>query len=113
MNETNPEAHQAALKALAATIHQRLLKAYGLPIWRTPLPAVDELVSTILSQNTNDINRDKAFDSLRARFPTWEAVRDAATNQVIEAVRIAGLANQKGPRMQNVLRQITDETRRA
>jgi len=97
------------LSHFAKEIHQRLLCFYGEPVWRNPLPPVDELVSTILSQNTNDVNRDKAFDSLRQRFPTWEAVRDAPTDEVIEAVRIAGLANQKGPRIQNVLRQITEE----
>ena len=77
--------------------------------WRTPLPPIDELVSTILSQNTNDLNRDRAFEALRARFPTWEAVRDAAKRQVIEAIRPAGLANQKGPRIQKVLQEITRE----
>ena len=81
----------------------------GEPIWRNPLPAIDELVSTILSQNTNDINRDKAFDALRGRFPTWEAVRDADPAEVVESVRVAGLANQKGPRIQQVLREITWE----
>lgn len=96
-------------KRLARTVHRRLLKAYGEPTWRNPLPPVDELVSTILSQNTNDLNRDRAFDELRARFPTWEAVRDAPQDQVIEAVRIAGIANQKGPRIQNALRAITAE----
>lgn len=95
--------------SLAAKVHQTLLEAYGEPIWRTPLPAVDELVSTILSQNTNDTNRDRAFDSLRAKFPTWEEVRDADEEAVIEAVRVAGLANQKGPRIQQVLREITAE----
>ena len=94
---------------LAAKVHQTLLEAYGEPIWRTPLPAVDELVSTILSQNTNDINRDRAFDNLREIFPTWEEVRDADEAAVIEAVRVAGLANQKGPRIQQVLREITAE----
>ncbi len=93
----------------AKTIYQRLLDYYGLPEWRDPLPALDELISTILSQNTNDVNRDIAFDRLRAKFPTWEEVRDAEQSEVIEAIRIAGLANQKGPRMQNVLRQITEE----
>lgn len=93
----------------AIPIHQTLLDFYGEPIWRNPLPAVDELVSTILSQNTNDVNRDRAFDALRARFPTWEAVRDAETAQVMDAIRPAGLANQKGPRIQQVLRQITAE----
>jgi endonuclease III len=68
---------------------------------------VDELVSTILSQNTNDINRDRAFESLRKRFSTWEQVRDAPVEQVVEAIRVAGLANQKAPRIQEALRSIT------
>ena len=93
----------------ALEIHQSLLAFYGEPVWRNPLPPVDELVSTILSQNTNDINRDKAFNALRAHFPTWEAVRDAPIEAVVECVRMAGLANQKGPRIQQVLRQITAE----
>ncbi|MBI5294029.1 MAG: endonuclease III [Chloroflexi bacterium] len=98
-----------SLAARALTVHQRLLEAFGEPIWRTPLPAIDELVSTILSQNTNDVNRDRAFDSLRAKFPTWEKVRDAKTEAVVAAIRPAGLANQKGPRIQEVLRSITLE----
>src|SRR6185436_8930974 len=93
----------------AVKIHERLLEFYGVPVWRKPLPAIDELVSTILSQNTNDINRDRAFEALRARFPTWEMVRDADTKDVIEAIRTAGLANQKGPRIQQVLKSITEE----
>jgi endonuclease-3 len=70
---------------------------------------MDELVSTILSQNTNDLNRDRAFRALRARFPTWEAVRDARKSAVVGSIRSAGLANQKGPRIQKVLREITKE----
>ncbi len=91
-------------------ILSRLTSFYGHPTWRSPLPAVDELVSTILSQNTNDLNRDRAFNALRAAFPTWEAVRDAPAAEVIAAIRPAGLANQKGPRIQQVLAQITAET---
>jgi endonuclease-3 len=91
----------------ALAVHQSLLEAYGEPRWRHPLPPVDELVSTILSQNTNDLNRDRAFEALRRRFPTWEAVRDAPRRSVIAAIRPAGLANQKGPRIQDVLREIT------
>lgn len=106
MDDANP---QADLKARAFTIHRRLLEAYGRPTWREPLPALDELVSTILSQNTNDRNRDLAFYALKARFGSWEAVRDADPQQVIAAIRPAGLANQKGPRIQVVLRQITAE----
>ena len=93
----------------AIKIHQILLDVFGRPVWRTPLPPVDELVSTILSQNTNDLNRDRAFNALRAKFPTWEAVCAAGTKEVIAAIRPAGLANQKGPRIQQVLQAILDE----
>ncbi len=92
----------------AIEIHERLLQKFGEPIWRNPLPPLDELVSTILSQSTNDNNRDKAFDALRARFPSWEAVRDANESEVIATIRPAGLANQKGPRIQNILQRITE-----
>jgi endonuclease-3 len=67
------------------------------------------LVNTILSQNTNDRNRDVAFQRLRKRFPTWEAVRDAVLDDVIDAIRPAGLAPTKGPHIQGALRQITEE----
>lgn len=97
------------LETLARQVHQRLLDFYGQPTWRNPLPPVDELVSTILSQNTNDANRDRAFESLRQRFPTWDQVRDADPGSVTAAIRPAGLANQKGPRIQQVLRGISDE----
>ncbi|HEX9680732.1 MAG TPA: endonuclease III [Anaerolineales bacterium] len=99
----------ASLKRRARAVHRRLLRAYGEPVWRKQLAPLDELVSTILSQNTNDLNRDRAFERLRARFPTWEEVREAPPEEVIEAIRSAGLANQKGPRLQQVLRSITEE----
>ncbi len=92
----------------ARLVHERLLAAYGPPD-RERLPPLDELVCTILSQNTNDINRDRAFDELRRRFPSWEAVREADSAAVIDAIRVAGLANQKGPRIQAALRQISAE----
>jgi endonuclease III len=95
------------LRDRALAIHHKLLDQYGSPTLDTPMPALDELVLTILSQNTNDANRDRAYESLRRSFPTWEAVRDASETAVIEAIRPAGLANQKGPRIQQVLRKIT------
>ena len=97
------------MKKKAIEVHERLLEKFGEPIWRNPLPAIDELVSTFLSQNTNDVNRDRAFDSFRAKFPTWEEVRDAPEAEIIEAVRIAGLAKTKGPNIQRALRQISEE----
>jgi endonuclease-3 len=66
-------------------------------------------VNTILSQNTNDRNRDIAFAALRAQFPTWEAVRDAPADAIIDAIRPAGLAPTKGPNIQSALQQITAE----
>lgn len=93
----------------ALAIHQKLIEFYGDPDWRNPLPPLDELVSTILSQNTNDVNRDRAFDALTARYSSWEEVRDADEQDVIDTIRPAGLANQKGPRIQNILTQITEQ----
>ncbi|MBL8055526.1 MAG: endonuclease III [Anaerolineales bacterium] len=98
-----------ALARRAIRIHERLLAEYGTPEWGERLPAVDELVATILSQNTSDLNSGRAFALLRERFGTMAAVRDAPLADVIEAIRPAGLANQKGPRIQAVLRAITAE----
>ncbi len=92
-----------------AEVHRRLVQSYGRPTWRPHLDPISELVSTILSQNTNDGNRDQAYHRLRTRLPTWEQVRDAPVEQVIEAIRPAGLANQKGPRIQQALHFITHE----
>lgn len=97
------------LRECALEVHRRLLEKYGEPSWQTELPALDELISTILSQNTNDINRDRAYKQLKKQFPKWEDVRDAEINDVIAAIRVAGLANRKGPRIQKILRQITAE----
>jgi endonuclease-3 len=110
MNDLEPDFDIASARALAAQVLDRLDAFFGIPDWRDPLPALDELVCTILSQNTNDRNRDVAFQALRKRFPHWEEVRDAQPEQVIEAIRPAGLANQKGPRIQSVLQCITQET---
>jgi endonuclease-3 len=91
-------------------IRERLIDAFGMPEWRDPLPPVDELVSTILSQNTNDNNRDAAFQQLRETFDDWEAVAAADTEIVVEAIRTAGLANQKAPRIQMALKEIKHHT---
>ena len=96
-------------QTLAANIHQALVEEFGHPDWRPHLSPVGELISTILSQNTNDTNRDAAYNSLREQFPSWEQVRDAPADEVINAIRTAGLANQKGPAIQNALRKISEE----
>jgi endonuclease-3 len=93
----------------AREVHRRLLEKYGDPSWINSLPILDELISTILSQNTNDSNRDRAFTKLKRIFNSWEDVRDANEISVIEAIRSAGLANKKGPLIQKILREITEE----
>ena len=109
-SRTNAEdnAELTLLRRKARTVHNRLFKLNGEPRW-TKIDGVSELVSTILSQNTNDGNRDLAYTRLRARFATWEIVRDAPIEGVIDAIRPAGLANQKGPRIQAALQRITAE----
>ena len=92
----------------AQEIHQRLLLHFGPPEWEKR-PALDELILTILSQNTNDRNRDIAYSTMRENFPTWEDVRTANKNELIESVRYAGLANQKAPRIQGVLNTLHEE----
>jgi endonuclease-3 len=86
--------------------HHVLLDAYGEHPWHARDP-VATLVNTILSQNTNDVNRDTAYQRLTERFPTWEQVRDAPEEVVVEAIRPAGLGPTKAPRIQGALQTIT------
>jgi len=90
-------------------VNERLNQFFGFPIWRNPLPAVDELVSTFLSQNTNDLNRDKAFEAIRQRYTSWDEVCEADPDEFMQVIRAAGLANQKGPNIQAALQRIRSE----
>jgi endonuclease-3 len=90
-------------------VYQRLAEMYGEPIWHSHGPPLDELVGTILSQATADINTERAFTALTARFSSWQSIMDARVEDVITAIRPAGLANMKGPRIQNALRHIHRE----
>jgi len=88
-------------------ILDRLRERYGEPRRHRALPPLDELVLTILSQNTSDTNTERAYAGLRARFPTWAQVRDADTAQLERVLRPGGLAAQKAPRIQAVLRELS------
>lgn len=88
-------------------ILERLRREYGRPSTRVHGAPIDELVLTVLSQNTNDRNRDVAYERLRERFPSWEAVRDAPAEEVVEAIRPGGLAVTKAPRIQRILHAIS------
>jgi endonuclease III len=87
-------------------IRDRLRELYGRPVNEPHGHPIAELVRTVLSQNTNDRNRDVAYERLRRRFPTWEEVRDARTAEVIEAIKPGGLSATKGPRIQQILREL-------
>ena len=93
-------------------VHRRLLEHYGRPVWEPNYAPLEELVGTILSQHTSDINSHRAFDALKATFSTWEEVRDAPLEQLTATIRSGGLAVVKAYRIQAVLRALTDDTGR-
>jgi endonuclease III len=84
-------------------------KEYGPVNLGEPLPPLDELVATILSQNTSDRNSDAAFAELRRRFRDWDTVRRAPLRKVVAAIRGAGLARTKAPRIKAILQQIHEQ----
>jgi endonuclease-3 len=86
----------------------RLRAEYGKPATRIHGAPIDELVLTVLSQNTNDRNRDVAYERLCDRFPSWEAVREAPVGEIEEAIRPGGLAVTKAPRIQKILAAISE-----
>ena len=93
-----------ALEAMAA-----LGKVYGPFIWTPRYDAASELVCTILSQHTSDINSERAFRTLMARFGTLDAIADAAVPDIEDAIRSAGLFRVKAPRIKEVLNQVRSE----
>jgi endonuclease-3 len=96
-------------KRRVRAIRDRLRSLYGRPSQRPHGKPVEELVRTILSQNTSDTNRDVAFGRLRERLPTWEEVRDAPLDEVEEAIWPGGLAYTKAPRIQAALGELGDD----
>ncbi|MBA3421765.1 MAG: DNA lyase [Thermoleophilaceae bacterium] len=94
----------------ARTIRDRLRAAYGRPSLNPHRAPIDELVLTVLSQNTNDRNRDVAYARLRERFPGgWPEVRVAAVEEVEEAIRPGGLSNTKAARIGEILHALGDD----
>ena len=79
---------------------------YGRVARRIHQDPVDELVATVLSQHTSDVNTARAFGALKAAFPTWAAVVASPTGEVEEAIRSGGLARQKAPRIQMILTEL-------
>jgi endonuclease-3 len=90
-------------------IRERLREVYGVPLMRPHGDPIAELILTVLSQSTNDRNRDVAFLRLRERLPTWEHVRDAPVAEVEEAIRPGGISKVKSVRIQAILRAISED----
>ncbi len=97
------------MKRRLAAILGRLRRAYGDPPPPRRLAPLDELILTVLSQNTNDTNRDRAYADLRRALPAWEDVADAPIPVIERAIRSGGLAPTKAPRIRAVLRAINDQ----
>lgn len=93
---------------LVRWVHRRLLHHFGRPEWPESYAPLDELIGTILSQHTSDVNSERAFASLKASFRSWEAVRDAPVSAVQTAIRSGGLAVVKAERIQAVLSALTN-----
>jgi endonuclease-3 len=89
-------------------IRERLRAVYGVPLMKPHRHPIAELILTVLSQSTNDRNRDVAYLRLRERFPLWEQVRDAPVEEVEEAIRPGGISKVKSARIQAILRAISD-----
>ncbi len=89
---------------IAASLEKNL----GVPKQKEKSAPLDTLISGILSQNTSDNNRDRAYASLRKRFPTWDDVLKAESRAIARAIRVGGLANQRARRIKGVLRWVRD-----
>jgi endonuclease III len=90
------------------TIRDRLRRVYGVPLAEPHGHPIAELILTVLSQSTNDRNRDVAYLALRERWPTWEEVRDAPVDAIEEAIRPGGISRIKSARIKSILRAITE-----
>jgi endonuclease-3 len=89
-------------------VYERLIEIYGPRTLRPGGDPLDELIATILSQNTSDVNSGRAYHMLRAKYPTWEEVMAAPLPELYAAIKPAGLGNLKAPRIQNALHAILE-----
>jgi len=87
-------------------ILKRLVRAYGVPRWRPTHDPLGELIATILSQHTSDVNSERAYEALRKAYPTWEDVLHASPEDLASVIRSGGLAALKSRRIQDVLRRL-------
>jgi endonuclease-3 len=99
-------ASPGVLRRRARTALNRLRKRYGELVPPRRSDPLEELILTVLSQHTSDVNAERAFEGLRAAFPSWADVVGAPTRSVADAIRSGGLAETKAPRIQTILREV-------
>jgi endonuclease-3 len=87
-------------------LRERLRATYGIPVMAPHSEPLGELVLTVLSQSTNDRNRDVAYRRLRERLPTWEAVAHAPVEAIEEAIRPGGISRVKSVRIAAILAEL-------
>jgi endonuclease-3 len=87
-------------------VQKRLDAIYGPIHWRPRMIALDELIFTVLTQHTSDLNAERSYDALRKAMPTWASVIEAETQKIADAIHHGGLANQKSVRIQKILIEI-------
>ena len=100
------------MRARVVRVRNRLREVYGTPLMKPHGHPLAELVLTVLSQSTNDRNRDVAYLRLRERLPTWEAVMQAPVREVEEAIRPGGISKVKSARIEAILQAIAEHPRR-
>ncbi|UCC66824.1 MAG: endonuclease III [Deltaproteobacteria bacterium] len=95
-----------------ALILEKVVKAleerYGIPGKDSSSDPLEVLISTVLSQNTNDQNRDLAYEGLKQRFPQWEAILEADLEEIAEAIKVGGLSQQKAGRIKDILHWVRE-----
>ena len=87
----------------------RLAKGHGPRPWKREEDPVEELVGTILSQNTSDVNSAAAYEELTRRFRTWDDMLTAPARDVAAAIRSGGLADQKARTIQRTLARLRED----
>lgn len=99
-------AGSASLRRDVLWAHEQLQRLYGPVRFRPGGDTLDQLIQTVLSQNTSDVNSDRAFSSLKTAFPVWTDALRAPPAKIAQAIRSGGLANIKAPRIKAILAEI-------
>lgn len=112
MSEQQPEKHLSdheTRRQALLLIHRRLAGEYGEPKPKSRMDPLDEVVFTILSQNTTDTNRDRAWAGMWREFDSWKSVAAAPVSRISKAIEAGGLHRTKALRIKNLLGLVLEE----